>query len=103
MSDRPRIFWQQLDAVDGEVMYTLGWLPDSTALRWSLSSAVRLEGLRDGWSTAMEAAESAHLWQGYVGIDENGDSCEVTKDGQTVDGYWADNTIAATLARLGQF
>lgn len=100
MTDRPRIFWQVLDVADEDTLWTLGWKPDSSTLRWSLSSAVRLEGLRDGWGTAMEVSESALLRESYVGINEEGDTVETTKDGETASNEVCDKVVAATIAKL---
>ncbi len=100
MSDRPSIHWQPLDESEGDIVWALGWIPDSGQLRWSLSSSVRLEGLRDSWMTAMSAAENAVLWNGYVGINDTGDTVEVTKDGATLNGELTENVVAATLANV---
>lgn len=101
MPSLTRIFWQPLDEADGDVLWTLGWIPDSSALRWSLSSAARLEGLRSGWMSALEAAEGAYVWEGYVGINDDGDTIEVNKAGETAGGEVTSDVVAATLARLG--
>lgn len=83
-SSRPRIFWTPLE--DAGKLYTVGWLPDSDVLRWSLAAAVRVEGIREGWAPCHAASEGAIVYQAYVGENEDGEFVECTVDGETMNG-----------------
>lgn len=82
-------------------MWTPGWLPDTSTLRWSLANDLRIEGVRVGWHDSYEASDAATILEGYVAEDELGDVVEVTQAGVSVRGNeYLGSAGAATLARL---
>lgn len=101
MARQPRIQWQVLDVSDVETMWTPGWLPDSSNLRWSLANSLRVEGVREGWFSAFTQSEAIELREGYVAEDEEGNFVEVTPEGVVeATGDVIDEYRPATFARL---
>lgn len=98
---RPRVQWQVLDGADYEALWTAGWLPDSSTLRWSLTDALRVESVRAQRWECYEAAEAATVHDTYVAENSDGEYVEVTPHGEVVTtGEPVASFFAATVATL---
>ena len=100
MAQRPRIQWRVLDGADDCAVWTLGWLPDTDVLRWSLANSLRIEGVRDGWHASYEASDAARFEEAWIAEDEYGDTVRVDAECKAVDGTWLPDAKSATIAFL---